>query len=41
MSKIKTISIDIETFSDVDLQKVGFINMCNPLCLRYYCLDIP
>jgi hypothetical protein len=35
---MKTLEIDIETFSSTDLKRPVFINMLNPLILKFSCL---
>lgn len=39
MDKIKTLSIDLETFSDVDLANAVFTDMLSHPHLRYCCSE--
>jgi|GEM_PF-6668800 len=41
MDKIKTLSIDIETFSDVDLANAVCTGMLNHPHLKYCCSEFP
>lgn len=41
MGQIQTLSLDLETFSDVDLQKCGVYKYAQSLILKSCCLVYP